>query len=138
MIEVATALLFDADGKLLIYLRDDKPNIPFPNYWDLFGGHIEDGESPEVALIREVQEELGICVTDISFFKIYNCIEGDVNPNRKHVFEVKTEKKSSELTLYEGQYHKAIDLTSRNDYKFANILGTILDEFASASNVSTS
>lgn len=32
MIQIAQALLFDRDGKLLIYLRDDKPSIPFPNY----------------------------------------------------------------------------------------------------------
>ena len=43
MIEIAQALLFDRDGKLLIYLRDDKPTIPFPNHWDLFGGHVEVG-----------------------------------------------------------------------------------------------
>ena len=54
MIEVATGLLFDSEGKLLIYLRDDKPDIPYHNCWDLFGGHIEEGETPEVALVREV------------------------------------------------------------------------------------
>ncbi len=59
MIEIAQALLFDRDGRLLIYLRDDKLSIPFPNHWDLFGGHVEVGETPEEALRRELQEEIG-------------------------------------------------------------------------------
>ena len=36
MKHVAQALLFDRNQKLLIYLRDDKPDIPFPNHWDFF------------------------------------------------------------------------------------------------------
>ena len=31
-----------------------------PGAWDVFGGHIEPGESAEVALARELREELGI------------------------------------------------------------------------------
>lgn len=34
----------------------------YPDCWDLVGGHIEAGESPEEALIRECAEELGISV----------------------------------------------------------------------------
>lgn len=129
MIEVATGLLFDSDGKLLIYLRDNKPDIPFPNYWDLFGGHIEKGETPEVALVREVQEELGIDIDDIQFFKTYHCTHGDAHPNIKHVYSVQIKQRASDLTLYEGQYHIGIGLEQRYDYQFANILGEIINDF---------
>jgi 8-oxo-dGTP pyrophosphatase MutT (NUDIX family) len=50
MKRIAQVLLFDRDRKLLIYLRDDKPDIPFPNHWDFFGGHVEEGETPEERL----------------------------------------------------------------------------------------
>ena len=129
IIEVATALLFDADGKLLIYLRDDKPDIPFPNYWDLFGGHVEKGETPEVALVREVQEELGIEIENYQHFKTYHCMEGDARPNIKHVYSVQITQVASELTLYEGQYHKGIDIDQRHKYQFSNILGNIINDF---------
>jgi 8-oxo-dGTP diphosphatase len=34
----------------------------YPNVWDLPGGHIEPGESPADALVRELREELGVTV----------------------------------------------------------------------------
>jgi len=51
MKQIAMALLFDRNNRLLIYLRDDQPDIPFPNHWDLFGVHVEEGETPEEALV---------------------------------------------------------------------------------------
>jgi len=45
MKHVAMVLLFDRDNRLFVYLRDNKPEIPFPDHWDLFGGHVEDGET---------------------------------------------------------------------------------------------
>jgi 8-oxo-dGTP diphosphatase len=129
MIEVATALLFDSEGKLLIYLRDDKTTIPFPNCWDLFGGHVDPGETPAIALVREIQEELGIDLDQYTAFRTYNCMQGDAQPNVKHVYTAQINKRAQELTLYEGQRHEGIDLDERHNYRFANILGTIIDDY---------
>lgn len=35
----------------------------YPDVWDLFGGHVEPGEQPQEALIRELREELAIAAT---------------------------------------------------------------------------
>lgn len=131
MREVATALLFDKLDRLLIYLRDDNPNIPFPNHWDLFGGHIEENESPEMGLIREIEEELNIHVSKYKKFKCYECVEGDIYPNIKHVYVVYTDQLSEDLRLYEGQYHKAIKIEEFQSYKFANILSNIINDYIS-------
>ena len=45
-IDVAKIILFDKNDQLLIYLRDDKPTIPYPNNWDLLGGLVNKGETP--------------------------------------------------------------------------------------------
>jgi 8-oxo-dGTP diphosphatase len=50
------------DEMVLTYLRDDKPNIPFPNFWDLAGGGREGVESPEQCVIRETNEEFALTI----------------------------------------------------------------------------
>ena len=57
----AKAALF-IGGKLLITLRDDVPDIPFPNVWDLPGGGREGDETPLDTLNREVMEEVGLTI----------------------------------------------------------------------------
>ena len=74
MQQIAQILLFDGNNKLLIYLRDDKAEIPFPNHWDFFGGHVEAGETPEAALVRELKEELDIELEHWQFFRQYECL----------------------------------------------------------------
>ena len=132
MFYVATCLLFDKNGKLLIYLRDDKSTIPFPNYWDLFGGIIEDGETPEQALVREIEEELGVKIKNFTKFREYDCQIGDIKPNLKHVFYAKVNILPEELILCVGQRLTSIFLEERTRYKFANILGKVIDDFANS------
>jgi len=48
---------------LLVILRDDIPNIPFPNQWDIPGGGREVGETPQETAIRETYEEVAIRLT---------------------------------------------------------------------------
>ncbi|WP_431223130.1 NUDIX hydrolase [Serratia sp. L9] len=48
------------DGKLLVYLRDEKADIPWPGCWDLPGGGREGNETPMECVQRETLEEFGI------------------------------------------------------------------------------
>lgn len=57
MKKIAAIILENDKREILLSLRDNKPGIPFPNYWDLIGGHVEEGETPEEALVREVKTE---------------------------------------------------------------------------------
>ena len=50
------------ENKLLVFLRDNKPDLRFPNMWDFPGGGREASETPFETLEREVKEEFGIQV----------------------------------------------------------------------------
>jgi len=55
----AGVVFYDRDQRrVLLYRRDNTPGIPFPNYLDILGGHVEAGETPEQTVVREIAEEL--------------------------------------------------------------------------------
>ncbi len=49
--------------RLVSILRDDDPDIPFRNMWDLPGGGRAGEEGPEACVLRETQEELSLTLT---------------------------------------------------------------------------
>lgn len=60
IVYVAAAALFNQNGELLLAQRP--PGKAMAGLWELPGGKIEQGETPEAALVRELQEELQITV----------------------------------------------------------------------------
>jgi 8-oxo-dGTP diphosphatase len=61
LVLVVACALVDVDGRVLIALRGQ--GKPMAGLWELPGGKVEAGERPEATLIRELNEELGIDVT---------------------------------------------------------------------------
>ena len=65
------SILFVNDcGQVLLFLRDDNPDIPFPNMWDVPGGHVEPGETPERCIVREMKEEIGLNLEEFQLFSV--------------------------------------------------------------------
>lgn len=131
--EKIASIIFENDkGEFLLYLRDGKPGIPFPYHWDLFGGHIEEGETPDQALVREVKEELDYDLKEYKFFKEYLCLEGDAYPNIKFIYSGKINLPIEDITLLEGERLQYFSKEEIPYVKFANILKTIVMEFINA------
>lgn len=59
--EAASIALFDGASVLLI----KRAFAPYPLYWSLPGGRLENGESHEVGLRRELDEELQLVLGDV-------------------------------------------------------------------------
>jgi 8-oxo-dGTP diphosphatase len=62
LVLVAACALIDPDGRVLIAQRPEGKQMG--GLWEFPGGKFEAGERPEEALIRELQEELAITVTE--------------------------------------------------------------------------
>lgn len=67
---VAACALIDADGRVLIAQRPAGKALA--GLWEFPGGKVETGETPEAALIRELEEELGLttwasCLAPLTF-----------------------------------------------------------------------
>jgi 8-oxo-dGTP diphosphatase len=58
-----SALFIRPDGKILLGLRASAKRS-WPDHWDTIGGHVENGESLDDALVREVHEETGVTPTE--------------------------------------------------------------------------
>lgn len=96
MIQVALAILY-RDGKFLFQLRDNIPGIVHPGVWGLFGGHLEPEETPEFCLKRELIEEIGYPVSELTPFKNYR--DSQVT---RFVFSAPLTVDLSQLVLNEG------------------------------------
>jgi len=56
------------DGRYVLQLRDDKPDIWYPGHWGCFGGGADPAEDPVATLRRELREELALAIEQPQFF----------------------------------------------------------------------
>ncbi|MEC7860044.1 MAG: (deoxy)nucleoside triphosphate pyrophosphohydrolase [Pseudomonadota bacterium] len=65
-ISVVAGILIDKNKRLLLSQRQNFKT--FPHQWEFPGGKVVVGESPEMALIRELKEELNVDAKQLKFF----------------------------------------------------------------------
>ena len=94
--QVAIAILYSQD-RFLMQLRDNIPGIIYPGHWAFFGGHIDPGETPEEALMRELLEEISYTPPFVSEFRCYS--DSQVI---RHVFHAPLTVELNQLVLGEG------------------------------------
>jgi len=131
---IAAIILENDKGDIFLALRDNKPGIPFPGHWDLIGGHVEEGETPEQALVREVKEELNIDLKEFTFFRKYVRLRGDAYDNIKYIYTGKINIPIGEVTLLEGERPQYFSREEIPEIKFANIIKSIVMDYIKCSD----
>lgn len=84
--------------EVLLLLRDDIPDIPYPGMWDIPGGAVEMGETPEQAIIREMAEEMDLVLKDFFLF----CVT-DFQDRQEYTYWTPLDLVIPEIDLKEGQ-----------------------------------
>jgi len=99
------ALIYFDDKVLLIQRKND----PYKGEWALPGGFMDMNETPEQAVIRELQEETGLVFEKLIQFKTY----GDINRDPRH---------RTISTVFYGNYNDAVNqvLMAGDDAKDTN------------------
>jgi len=123
----AGIILLNRNNEVLLLLRDNKIDIPFPNMWDIPGGKVEEGESPEQALRREMMEEMSINnLGEIKLFKILT--SENITDN---IFWKRLDLNPGEIDLKEGQRIEYFDLERIRKTKLAFNYNEVLESFYS-------
>ena len=117
--KLTTLCYIEKDDSYLMLHRVSKKNDENKDKWIGIGGHFEEGESPEECLIREVQEETGLFLTQYAFRGIvtfatdvqqteYMCLytanafEGELTACNEGELAWIDKEKIEELELWEG------------------------------------
>ena len=107
----AMLLIVTEDGGLLLHHRDDKPEIPNPDCWAGFGGAVEDGETVEDAVRREVSEETGLQIADPIF--LTEAVDHEGDGRTVSLFYIVGGVRPDDIDLHEGAgvgVHRVEDL----------------------------
>jgi 8-oxo-dGTP diphosphatase len=97
-VEGTNIIFLNENQEILLHLRDNKPDIPYPNMWGLPGGHVDEGETPEECIMREMREELGLSLHTVALFTAAERSYG-----REHTYWARASFRPEDITLGEGQ-----------------------------------
>uniref|UniRef100_A0ABX1N6Z0 8-oxo-dGTP diphosphatase n=1 Tax=Aromatoleum buckelii TaxID=200254 RepID=A0ABX1N6Z0_9RHOO len=113
-VEVAAGVITRPDGSFLLGQR--APDTFYPGYWEFPGGKVEAGETAGQALVRELDEELGIHVT---------CIRPWIT--REHRYEhAHVRLHFFEVTSWEGEINDHVHSALAWEYADRPVVGPML------------
>jgi 8-oxo-dGTP diphosphatase len=120
-----SSIIFINDtGQILLFLRDNKPDLPYANMWDVPGGHVEENESPEKCIIREMKEEMDL---DIDEFDLFSEVEFE--DRIEYTFWAKAVFDINKIELTEGQKLKWFTRDDAQQTPLAYGFNEILENF---------
>lgn len=120
-------LIFN-DKKQVLITKRSQTNDVLPEYWDIPGGSLEDGEDPTTGAIRETKEETGIDVNNLSLF-FYHANVDPVKNKQFITLVFLAEYSGGEIKLNPEEHDDFawINISDANEYKKVNYLQGCFD-----------
>lgn len=125
MTKTGTSILFvNGKNQVLLLLRDNLPHIKYPNMWDIPGGNVEQDETPEECIVREMKEELELHLSDFQLFE-----QRIFSDRVEHTFWKLMDIDISDIVLHEGQMLRWFSKEEATVTKLAFDFNITIDEF---------
>ena len=124
--EGTLAIIRRSDGAVLMQLRDDRPDIAWPGYWTILGGGVEEGETSASAVVREVHEESGLRVSNLTL--ITHVVDKAGSGQRLAVYEAFMPD-DIELRLGEGRDLRFVGDEERRQLRIPPFVSDLLDTY---------
>ncbi|MBF6424033.1 NUDIX domain-containing protein [Nocardia cyriacigeorgica] len=119
-------ILVNPHHEVLMYLRDDKPDILYPNMWSLLGGMIEAGETPAECVVREIEEEIGVQLDPDT---VQFLCTRDLDFGIEHTFTAAVDFDIDDVVLTEGQELRWFSQADAANTQLAYADNAILETF---------
>jgi 8-oxo-dGTP diphosphatase len=122
----SSIIFINEKEQILLFLRDNKPDLPYPNMWDVPGGHVEAYESPERCIIREMKEEMGLDIDELELFS-----EIEFKDRIEYTFWASADFDIDDIELTEGQKLKWFTRDDAKQTPLAYGFNEIVEKFYS-------
>ncbi len=120
----ASIIFYNRSQEVLLVLRDNIPTISYPGLWDLPGGHIEDNETAEECIVREMLEEIEVNVEGCALFRIY-----EFSDRTEYVFMKEADFDIQYITLHEGQMLRWFSKNNAQALELAYGFNEVLEDY---------
>jgi 8-oxo-dGTP diphosphatase len=127
---VALIIFYDENKRIL--LQDRKGISKYGEEWGFFGGGIEEGETPEEAVLRETREELDFDLKEYKYVGNNNFKVKDLSVRckifispLKNISEFK-QKEGKKMELFSLEEAKKLKMVSKGDIKTIKMLNKFL------------
>lgn len=95
---IVHALLYN-DRREVLFIRRSLTENVLPGMWDIPGGTLEDGEDPKDGVLREIMEEIGVTVSDLSLFAFTSNVDTVKNKQFVRLIFIGGVDSSAQVTL---------------------------------------
>ncbi len=123
-LHIVAAIIFNAD-KSEVFITQRPQDKHKGGYWEFPGGKVEEGETSEQAITRELEEEIGITVTEQ---KLFEHLQHDY-PDKALTFDfIEVHQFEGQPFGKEGQQARWVSVAELANYRFPEANVPILEK----------